>query len=175
MIDIRPGRAADTPGLTALWRRSVEASHAFLKKEDIDDIEQSLPSATARLEIWVAETDDRPVGFMGMDGDTIVALFVDPESMGKGVGTMLLNHAKVLRGPAAMLKLDVNEQNPNALAFYLSRGFRPIGRSEIDHEGGRFRCSTSSFCPDRRVFEPGIFSGSSSSLPNRAISSRIFL
>lgn len=148
MIDIRPGRTTDTPALIALWRRSVEASHEFLKKEEIDDIEQSLPSATARLEIWVAETDGRPVGFMGMDGDMIVALFVSPESMGKGVGTMLLNHAKVLRGPAAILKLDVNEQNPNALAFYLSRGFRRIGRSEVDTEGRPFPLLHLALLPD---------------------------
>ena len=32
-------------------------------------------------------------------------------------------------------ELDVNEQNPEAIAFYTRRGFEVIGRSETDDAG----------------------------------------
>ncbi len=34
-----------------------------------------------------------------------------------------------------MTELDVNEQNPHAVAFYTSKGFDVIGRSETDAAG----------------------------------------
>lgn len=34
-----------------------------------------------------------------------------------------------------VVRVDVNEQNPDALGFYLSRGFHHVGRSDLDGDG----------------------------------------
>jgi putative acetyltransferase len=56
-------------------------------------------------------------------------LFVDPAHHGQGLGKALLRYAIEHDG---VRLVDVNEQNPSALAFYLAQGFERIGRSERD-------------------------------------------
>lgn len=40
-----------------------------------------------------------------------------------------------MKGAARITKVDVNEQNPQAIGFYEKMGFKPIGRSEKDGSG----------------------------------------
>lgn len=58
-------------------------------------------------------------------------LFVADEARGEGVGSALLAEA-VARG---VTRVDVNEQNPGALGFYLNRGFQEAGHSPLDSDG----------------------------------------
>lgn len=84
-------------------------------------------------ELWLAaDQDDKVAGFLVMDGEMIDALFVDPAVHGRGFGTALLNWALQLSPNATV---DASEQATNALPFYLSRGFRVIGRSDTDGQG----------------------------------------
>jgi len=59
-------------------------------------------------------------------------LFLDPAHMGKGIGRQLLDYAIAEMGARTV---DVNEQNPNALAFYKHCGFTVTGRSPVDGMG----------------------------------------
>ena len=69
------------------------------------------------------------VGFIGTSNDTIEMLFINPDFRGKGVGRVLTNFAvKDLK----IKKVDVNEQNFQAIRFYEKLGFKVIGRSELD-------------------------------------------
>ena len=78
----------------------------------------------------------RPVGFMGCNWPRIEMLFVEPEYFGLGIGRMLLGHARQrAMAESATLTLDVNEQNPAALAFYEHMGFVVTGRSPVDGQG----------------------------------------
>ena len=78
----------------------------------------------------------RPVGFMGCNWPQIEMLFVEPEYFGLGIGKMLLEHARQRAlAESATLTLDVNEQNPAALAFYEHMGFVVTGRSPVDGQG----------------------------------------
>lgn len=134
MAIIRPGTAADVPRALTIWRAAVDATHGFLSAEhraEIDALvaEQFLPHAA----LWLAEDSAGIVqGFLAMDGDMIDALFVDPAAHGRGFGTALVRQALAL-APAALV--DANAQADNALPFYLSRGFKVIGRSETDPHG----------------------------------------
>ncbi|WP_042285123.1 acetyltransferase [Nocardiopsis alba] len=137
-VGLRPTRGpVEYDDLVEVWRQAVVATHAFLTPEDIEDYrvrlgEQWLPA----VELHVAvDVDDRPVGFLGMDGHRVEMLFVADRGRGRGVGTRLIEWA-ASRHP--VLELDVNEQNPGALAFYESRGFRVVGRSPLDGEGRPF-------------------------------------
>lgn len=96
---------------------------------DIMVAERFLPGA----DLWLALDDTgRAVGFLVMDGSQIDALFVDPAVHGQGYGTLLLDHALSLAPDATV---DASEQATNAVPFYLSRGFRIVGRSDTDPQG----------------------------------------
>ena len=47
-------------------------------------------------------------------------------------GALLVDHAWSLN---PNLTVDANEQAANAVAFYVNRGFRVVGRSETDRDG----------------------------------------
>ena len=134
MISIRHGTPQDVPRALEIWRSAVDATHGFLTAQDrseIDDMvaNEFLPNA----EWWLAVGEnDTVAGFLVMDGELIDALFVDPALHGRGIGTALLNFALELSPNATV---DASEQATNALPFYLSRGFKVVGRSETDPQG----------------------------------------
>jgi len=132
---VRASRADDVPHLLEVWRRAVDATHDFLSSEDrvaIDRIvaEDYLPSAQLMV---AANSDDEPVAFLGGSGDEIESLFVDPSVYGQGVGRSLVEH--FASGREGQLRVDVNEQNAGARAFYERLGFHVAGRSDNDGEG----------------------------------------
>ncbi|MCP6133269.1 GNAT family N-acetyltransferase, partial [Klebsiella pneumoniae] len=62
----------------------------------------------------------------------VAMLFVAPDYRGQGVGKRLLRYAVAELNAE---RLDVNEQNTQALGFYLHEGFEVVGRSETDGLG----------------------------------------
>jgi putative acetyltransferase len=139
MSRIRRATAADRDRLVEVWLRSVRATHAFLDEQDVQDllpVVRDVVLAGEALELWVLEFEaGEPAAFMGLDGAALEALFVDPAHFRKGAGRQLLAHARAHKGP---LTVDVNEQNPQGLAFYLQSGFVQAGRSERDSAGRPF-------------------------------------
>ncbi|KJV27600.1 GNAT family N-acetyltransferase [Luteibacter yeojuensis] len=135
--NIRPYTPGDNAPLFALWLRSVRATHTFLSEGDVQAIAPLVrDGALVALEVWVLEGGDgEHLGFMGLDGSKLEALFIDPAHAGQGGGTQLLAHARAIKGA---LTVDVNEQNPAALAFYQARGFVVTGRSPTDGDGRPF-------------------------------------
>jgi putative acetyltransferase len=136
---IRRALPADAGVLLALWERSVRATHEFLTEDDIVGLRPHVAEALGddALELWVlADPNDVPIGFMGLAGDDIAALFLEPAHRGQGGGRRLVEHAQALRG--GELTVDVNEQNPAAAGFYEALGFVIAGRSPLDPDGRPF-------------------------------------
>ena len=75
------------------------------------------------------------LGFLGTYERRIEMLFVRPDVLGQGIGRRLVEYAITAQGVS---EVDVNEQNPAALAFYRRLGFVEIGRSETDSQGKPF-------------------------------------
>lgn len=72
------------------------------------------------------------LGFLGIAEKNIEMLFISPENRGQGIGKLLLNYAVKEQGAK---KVDVNEQNLQAVGFYEHLGFKVKSRSAIDGMG----------------------------------------
>lgn len=117
-----------------LWEASVRASHNFLPEEDIQYYKPLiLNDYLTAVELRCAKDKKGNIlGFIGVAERKIEMLFVAPEHFGKGVGKFLLQNAVNELGAT---KVDVNEQNPEALVFYQYMGFKITGRSSVDSQG----------------------------------------
>lgn len=121
--------------LVGIWERSVRATHHFLDEDDIAEIRSALiPEYFPAVDIYAISDDDRPVGFIGLNADMIEMLFIDDDCCGRGHGSRLIDFAK----RKGATRVDVNEQNPSALKFYQSKGFRITGRDATDDAGRPF-------------------------------------
>lgn len=135
-MPIREGRRDDHPALLALWERSVRATHDFLGEADIEELRPQLRDVYFdAVDLWVYEDAAGVAGFIGLAGAQVEMLFLEPARRGQGIGTLLLDRARALRGA---LTVEVNEQNPQAHGFYRRYGFVDTGRSPLDGQGRPF-------------------------------------
>ncbi len=128
---------SDYGRLIEIWDKSVRATHDFLTEKDIEYLRPLiLEEYFAAVELrCVKDSHGNILGFSGVADGNLEMLFVDPQSMGQGVGSMLCRYAIE---NLAVTKVDVNEQNPRALGFYEHIGFRVVGRSDLDGQGRPF-------------------------------------
>ena len=59
-------------------------------------------------------------GFIGLSGEYIEGIFVSGKVQSRGIGKLLLDHAKGLKGS---LRLSVYQKNARAVRFYQREGF----------------------------------------------------
>ena len=75
------------------------------------------------------------IGFMGIAEGNLEMLFITNNYWGTGIGkklvTYAINHLQVT-------KVDVNEQNIQAVGFYKYMGFNIYKRSNLDGEGKEY-------------------------------------
>ncbi|MYW97523.1 GNAT family N-acetyltransferase [Amycolatopsis rubida] len=136
MTTLRPSRGeAEYPRLLEIWRSAVEATHHFLAPADVEYYATRVPVYFPQVDVTVAEVDGILAGFSGIAEGKLEMLFVHDDFRGRGVGSALLR-AALDRFPG--LTLDVNEQNPRAVGFYLHHGFEVVGRQETDSDGRPF-------------------------------------
>ncbi|WP_417783356.1 acetyltransferase [Terasakiella pusilla] len=133
-MDMRLATKSDYPTLIDLWERSVCATHDFLPQHEIEELRPLiLGTYFDAVDLTVAlNRNGQLLGFCGVQGDNIEMLFIDPEVRGQGVGRLLAQHAIVTQEAT---KVDVNEQNPQALGFYEHLGFEVVSRSPLDGQG----------------------------------------
>lgn len=135
--EIVPADQTNFPRLLEIWEASVRATHDFLCVEDIEMlrpfVKQGL-QAVVFLDCVKNEQGD-VLGFMGVTERKIEMLFLSPEVRCNGMGRAFVEHAFEAYD---VLYVDVNEQNPSAVAFYKHMGFYVVSRSETDEQGNRF-------------------------------------
>lgn len=120
--------------LIDIWEASVRATHDFLQEEDIVKLKPLiLDQYFDAVDLMCARGGNgETLGFCGVLHGNIEMLFVSPESRGMGVGALLAVYAVENQGAK---KVDVNEQNLQALGFYEYLGFCVVGRSALDGQG----------------------------------------
>ena len=122
----------DYDELIQLWEASVRSTHHFLTEDDIQYYKPLIRNEYFRaVELYIIRDrkTEQIAAFMGLSDELIEMLFVHPAQQGKGLGKTLLEYA--IR-EKKMQKVDVNEQNAQALHFYQNRGFEVIARDAID-------------------------------------------
>jgi putative acetyltransferase len=132
LID-RPGED-EYPQLTQVWEDAVRASHHFLPDAYIIRLRGLLLTQYLKSVTLFCTRDEQLqiTGFAGVGIGKLEMLFISPAHQGQGLGRALLAHAVERFG---ISELDVNEQNPQALAFYRQQGFEVIRRSDVDGLG----------------------------------------
>jgi putative acetyltransferase len=120
-----------------LWEASVRATHHFLKEQDIAYYKPLiLNTYLDAVELkCIRDKDQKIVAFIGVADQNLEMLFIHPDHRGKGIGKMLLDYAI---DKLKVVKVDVNEQNEQAVGFYKHSGFEMIHRSELDSSGKPF-------------------------------------
>lgn len=108
--------------LVQLWEASVRATHHFLNEEDIQYFKPLIRNNYLYdVTLKVARNKENfVIGFLGVAEDNIEMLFIHPDYSGKGAGKALVNYAINKLGSR---KVDVNEQNQQAVGFYERLGF----------------------------------------------------
>jgi putative acetyltransferase len=135
--DITEITAEDLPRVVEVWEASVRATHHFLTEADIQYIKSLVGDDLAQVEtlLGVRDGDGQVIGFIGVEGDEVGALFIHPAWRGQGIGRRLFTYAVETLGAT---KVDVNEQNDQAVGFYRRMGFEVVGRSAMDGLGQPF-------------------------------------
>lgn len=123
--------------LTIIWQKSVEATHLFLSPQDIKDILPQVVIGLKQIPILLVSftDDDEPIGFAGIADDKLEMLFLSPDYFQQGIGYKMISTAIQ---DCQIKYVDVNEQNPKALKFYLRQGFTIFKRSPVDSDNRPF-------------------------------------
>lgn len=134
---ISPVSESEYPEVVNVWEASVRATHHFLTEADIQFFKPLI------LNDYLKAVDLRAVrneanqltGFLGVHKDKIEMLFVHPDEFGNGIGKDLTKYAV---NQLSTTKVDVNEDNEQAVGFYQHMGFAVISRDALDSLGKPF-------------------------------------
>ncbi|RFS22706.1 GNAT family N-acetyltransferase [Chitinophaga silvatica] len=123
--------------LVEVWEASVRATHHFLSEADIQFFKPLILNEYLKaVELFCVKSDSGEIlGFIGIAENKVEMLFIDPVVRGQGIGKALLQYAIKEK---AINAVDVNEQNEQAVGFYLHEGFKVTGRSAVDGMGKPF-------------------------------------
>ena len=136
-LTVRPATADDADALAQLFTQAREAAYPAMPRPVHDAasvrtwfaellVDRADGSRPTR-ETWLAERDD-VVGYLVLDDVWLDSLYVHPDHTGQGIGSALLDLAKVLR-PGGF-SLYVFESNLPAQAFYARHGLVTVRRTD---------------------------------------------
>lgn len=122
--------------LVETWHDTYDAILGAERVTEITDDWHAPDILRAKLtmpnsEFLVADDGERigGVAFATADGDavTLHQLYVAPAFQGRGIGSMLLDEVESSFPEAQRVRLEVEEANLKAHAFYLAQGFAKVG------------------------------------------------
>ncbi len=145
--NIIKGKKNDFAKLLAIWESAVRTTHDFLDNKDFIYYQSRMTVYFEKVDLYVYKNENgKIVGFMGVSGSMLEMLFVDAAFRGCGVGRKLLHYAV---DKLNVCKLDINEQNNQAIDFYTHMGFKIIGRSPLDNEGKPYPLLHLQYCANQ--------------------------
>lgn len=132
---VRRARPADVPAIARTMRAAVRGvapgtypARALAAWGGLPALYHAWAMTAGGETLLVAEVAGRVVGYAGLRGAELTALFVRPSSAGRGVATALLARAEDLARRRGVRTLRVDAAR-SGLGFYRARGFgggRPV-------------------------------------------------
>jgi len=133
---IRLSTFDDYPRIMEIWESAVRATHGFLKEEDLIHFKKAIPADyLPNLDVFLLIEESVPIGFSAASEGNLEMLFIHDAKRGKGYGKKLFHFMMETQD---VTRVDVNEQNQQAVGFYEQLGFRKAGRSEKDGSGKNY-------------------------------------
>lgn len=130
---MRGYREADIDQILAIWLSASIKAHDFIEpdfwKSKVGDMREVYIPAS---ETFVYEAEGQVVGFYSLYENNLAAIFVEPGSRGRGLGSILLEDAKSRR---ENLELTVYKANTPSIKFYEKHGFILLGERIDEHTG----------------------------------------
>ncbi|MEO5755310.1 MAG: GNAT family N-acetyltransferase [Mesorhizobium sp.] len=131
--------------LVETWHATYDAIYGVEKVTEITNEWHSVAALKARLarpnaEFLVADDGKRTGGMAfaeAIEGGEVLVLrqlYVLPDMQGRGIGGMLLDEVIESFPEAHTIRLEVEEKNTRAIAFYQANGFVRAG--SVDDHGG---------------------------------------
>ncbi len=122
---IRRANLDDMAALARLHRHTVTTSLPFVPRLHTpeEDAWWFAEQLYATNEVWLAETEAAPAGYIAFRPGFIEHLFIHPDRQGTGLGPQLLGKAKAA---FAELSLWTFQQNQRARRFYEKHGFEVV-------------------------------------------------
>ena len=135
--EIRRAERRDAPRVAQLWLQSFRAALPSVRLAHTDDqVRRWIRDvAIEQHETWVICLDDEIAGMMTLDEGDIDQLYLSPSRRGRGLGDLLIAHAKARRPDG--LGLWTFQVNDAAVAFYRRHGFRETARTDGAHNEER--------------------------------------
>lgn len=126
---IRKIKVMDYTRLMEIQESVVLNTHDFLKEEDFLYYKEQLQVYFQHVTLFGFEQEGILAGFMGIAKENLEMLFIDNNYRGIGIGKKLITYAI---DNLQVTKVDVNEQNSQAVGFYEHIGFNTYKRSDLD-------------------------------------------
>ena len=129
-MHLRRAVESDAPAMADLYlraRRSAEPTIPPMVHSDAETHEWMAGQVEA-LDVWAAVEAGRIVGLLVLAGDWLEQLYLEPDATGRGIGTVLVDHAKQVRPEG--LQLWTFESNLGARRFYERHGFVEAERTD---------------------------------------------
>ena len=117
---IRRARPEDAKAIATLFRRSFSTLTFAPVLHTPDEYLQHVRHLIREHELWVYEAGDGILGFASLDDGQLANLYVEPDVLGQGIGSALLDHAKTRRPDG--FRLWVFQENARARRFYVRHG-----------------------------------------------------
>jgi putative acetyltransferase len=131
--EIKPYEEKYREQMISVWEKSVRATHHFVSSQEVNRLKELVKKIDFNsYSVYCLTSGRKVLGFLGVKDDVIETLFLDPDYIGQKLGTRLMNFAlDELKAD----KVNVNEQNIDAVKFYSKFGFVTYERTEKDSEG----------------------------------------
>lgn len=131
---IRKFKYNDIDIIMHIWFESTIKGHKFITKSYWEKNFDAVKNIYIPMsETFIYEDNNKIKGFISILNDNFIgALFVDPNSQGKRIGSKLISYAT---NKYPNLELAVYKGNLNAINFYLNKGFK-IESEQINEDSG---------------------------------------
>lgn len=135
-MELIPFKEEHREQMISVWEKSVRATHHFVNSEEVDRLKELVKQIDFNsFSVYCLISENNVLGFLGVEDYVIESLFLDPDYIGQKLGTKLMNFAI---NELKANRVNVNEQNSDAIKFYSKFGFVAYERTEKDDYGNDY-------------------------------------